>query len=107
MICNRVAIINQGMIIADGTLEELLTGGIEVDIRAEGINYEIRRGLETIGRIVSSKNSRIRVAVERVDDIPKLAQILISKGGRLYELTINHHSLEDLFVELVQGGEKP
>lgn len=107
MICNEVAVINKGQIIAEGTLSNLLSEGIEVDLQVGEINEAIKRELEKIGKIVFANDSGIRVAVSELEDVPQLAEILIQKGARLYELTIRHRSLEDLFIELIQGDDNP
>ena len=107
MICNEVAIINKGQIIAEGTLSNLLSEGIEVDLQVGEINEDIKKELEKVGTIVFAKDSGIRVAVSELEDVPQLAEILVQKGGRLYELTIRHRSLEDLFIELIQGDDNP
>ena len=105
LICDEVAIINKGQIITSGILSELLSQGIEVDLRVGGFTEEIRKELEKAGKIVFAEESRIRVTVAGMEDVPKLAENLVKKGGRLYELTIRQRSLEDLFVELVQGDD--
>jgi len=103
MICDEVAIINKGRIIAGGKLSDLLAHGIEVDLQVGNLTGEIEEELAKIGRIVLAEGSSISVAVASMEDVPRLAKAVVQTGGELYELNIKQHSLEDLFVELVQG----
>lgn len=105
LICDEVAIINKGQIIMSGILSELLSQGIEVDLQVGRLTEGMRKELEKVGKIVFAEESRIRVNVAEMEDVPKLAETLVKKGGRLYELNIRQRSLEDLFVELVQGDD--
>jgi ABC-2 type transport system ATP-binding protein len=110
MICDEVAIINKGRIISSGGLAKLLAHGIEVELRIGGLTEEMKKALEQVGKMVfveeSAEHSRVRVAVAGAEDVPSLAEIVIKGGGRLYELTLKHRSLEDLFMHLVQSDDR-
>lgn len=107
MICDEVAVINKGRIIATGALVDLLAQGIEVEIHFGGLSDEGILGIERFGRIIHTGDSYVRIAVDDNEVVPKLAEAIVKGGGKLYELTVLHNSLEDLFIELVKGDDRP
>lgn len=103
MVCDHVAVIKKGRIIASGSMEELQGGKAVVEVTARGINDNIMEKLALLGEIKSS-GDRLEISVARSEDIPRIAGIVVEGGGRLYGLESRGHSLEDLFVSLVEGG---
>jgi ABC-2 type transport system ATP-binding protein len=122
MICDRVAVIRKGRIVAEGSLEALLggTGEEEVEVVLAGFNPRLERAVAGIARKVRwagekdgagvGETGKIkgRVILNRPEDATRLAEAIISSGGRLYALTPRQQTLEDLFVDLVRTeGETP
>lgn len=105
MICDQVAVIKKGRIVASGSMEELLAGETEVEVEADGLNTEMLETLGDIGEIKVSDGRRLIVRIRRKQDIPRLARVVLDHGGQLYRLNPRGGSLEDLFVSLVEGGE--
>ncbi|MDD4236965.1 MAG: ABC transporter ATP-binding protein [Desulfotomaculaceae bacterium] len=104
MICDRVAIIKQGRIVASGTMEELLVDTVEVEMQAEGLSPPLINELATLGRSCSVNGGLIRLTLGSREEIPSLAAAVVRSGAHLYSLQTKHNSLEDLFVNLIQGG---
>lgn len=107
MVCDRVAIINLGKVVRAGRLEELLTAKLQVSLRVEGITPEITGELKSLASRMEVDGSKIELTLDHEGKLPLLAQTVVGNGGRLYEMTPKRESLEDLFVEVVEGTEKP
>lgn len=105
MICDQVAVINKGRIVASGQMEELLAGETEVEVEVGGLNEKMLEALGGIGEIKVLDGTRLTVKLERRRDIPRVAGAVLDCGGQLYRLNPRGGSLEDLFVSLVEGGE--
>ncbi|NHM27253.1 ABC transporter ATP-binding protein [Desulfofundulus sp. TPOSR] len=106
MICDRVAIIKKGRIIASGTMAELNSGRIEVEARVDGFNEDIHRKLREQGFDFSFDGECLTATLRNEEEIPGLAGAIVSNGGRLYQLVPRRQSLESLFINLVQEREE-
>jgi ABC-2 type transport system ATP-binding protein len=76
-VCDRVAIIDKGRLVAAGTPDEL--GG------AQGVDVETAAGIR-------------RFAASR-DDVPDLVARLVAQGERVYGVQVVRSSLEDAYLE--------
>ncbi len=104
MICDRVAIINKGKIVASGILEELLAKTIEVEMQVEGLTQQILNEISSFSRTISVNGRLVKISLGSKEEIPALAEVVVRNGARLFSLESRHSSLEDLFVDLIQGG---
>ena len=102
LVCDRVAIIDHGRVIATGKLEDLLAQGSEVVIEAAGVTAEALSAVGEIGRPVEAADGRIRVQLPNRESIPLVAETLMRHGARIYSLT-RRNTLEDLFIRMVEG----
>jgi ABC-2 type transport system ATP-binding protein len=105
MVCDRVAIINRGRIIACGDLKDLLFENSALTAKigspAEGLIEELKK----IALQVKLQEDILTIKVAKRDDIPLIAKVIVQSGTPLYELKMEGVSLEELFVNLVRGGE--
>lgn len=112
-VCQKVAIIKKGRIVATGGLEELLGAGRhrEVELEIGGLSAALLAGIEQIAGLLrrdegpAPGRSRLRLRVDDPDKLPLLAEAVVQGGGRLYSLSPAQDSLEELFVELM-GGDR-
>jgi ABC-2 type transport system ATP-binding protein len=103
-LCDRVAIIDRGRVIALGTPAELinkLRAEHVVEFRAEGpLDPESLRGLEGV-EDVSHEDGDVRLTVREVHRaVPALLDELRRRNLALTRLTTHHATLEDVFVAL-------
>ena len=103
-LCDRVAIIDRGRIIALGSPQELIaTLGAEhvVEFALENgaqVAHDALQGLPGVQRVVTD-NGRTRLTVTTVHrTVPALMHILSERGAVLSELTTHHATLEDVFL---------
>ena len=101
MLCDQVAIIKSGRIVAAGTVNELLSSSVEVEMLIGDMNELIQRELLKISNSLKKDGERLLVSLNNENDVPRLAEAVVQNGGLLYRLASRRSSLEDLFVELV------
>jgi ABC-type multidrug transport system ATPase subunit len=98
-ICDRLGVIREGVLVAEGTLDGLRGRG-SLRVRAEPLD-EARRvvaGLLGAG-LVSAEDGYLRVAVEP-EQAPRINRALVQAGVAVEELCQERTSLEELFLEL-------
>lgn len=104
MICDQVTIIHKGRIISMGVLEEMLSGAVEVEMQVEAQTPQMLSELSALSRKMVVDGSHIRLSLNDRKDVGALAGIAVRNGGRLFSLKAVQGSLEDLFIDLIQGG---
>ena len=105
-VCDRVAIIDRGRIVRQGTLDELLKGSLDVDLTLGPHDDAVRRRIEEYGAIDAGQDGgrALRVRMDRLDDVPQLVDALVRAGVAVYGVTPHHRSLEEVFLNTVEGG---
>ena len=101
-ICDRVAVVDQGRVIATGTLDELLGGG-SVRIRVSGLDPASTRDLADYGDLLFD-TAWLTVRGIDLDRVPELVAAIVRLGGRVYAVEPRQLSLEDRFLQLLGEG---
>lgn len=104
VVCDRVALIKRGRIIASGGINELKEGNIEVEMKIGNFSEVIQQALKETEIPVWWEKDRVLATVRDREQIPLLAETVIRNGGSLYRLTTLDNSLENLFLSLMQEG---
>ncbi len=99
LVCDRVAMVDHGRVIATGTLEELL-GGHACRFRITGLDRAQRASLASFGELDDDGEWVVirALAGERVPDV--VAEI-VKMGGRVYAVEPRNQTLEDRFLQLL------
>ena len=113
--CDRLLVIADGAIAADGTVAELLDagkGGARYVVEAEGDGVaEGLRGLPGVaGHSAEAVNGRLRVRLEAPADRelrPEIFKLASAKGWVLWELRREKANLEQLFRDLTTAPKAP
>src|SRR6185503_10856986 len=83
--CDRVVFIKQGRVV-----HELPLTGVEetfeVSLRVAGLDAETRAGLARFGAGVQANGTAVRLRVSGEERLPEIADWIVSRGGRLYEM---------------------
>ena len=95
-VCDRVAILDHGRLLAVGSLRDLLSPG-GVRVRATGISAE---ALDGFGE-VSPDGPWLVIRGLSEERIPDLVEAVIGAGGRVYAVEMLQPSLEDRFRAIV------
>ena len=128
-ICTRYGLINKGVLLAAGTLEELrraVSPRIRVRIKASNISPEItscitlggpskpdaapgKSWLETetgeTSREAEGRETWLEAEVGSEKEIPELVRRIVSAGGEIYHVSACLPSLEDIYFSLTSGKE--
>jgi len=105
MICDRVAFIRDGRIIAQGDPGEMGADRMVVELQLQNLTEGLLDRIKASARIISSGGNTVRVAVANKEEIPALAEAVIKGGGRLYRLAHEKVSLEEIFISLNKEGD--
>jgi ABC-2 type transport system ATP-binding protein len=98
-VCDRVAVVDHGRVIAIGTMDDLL-GENAVRLRVAGLNGAHRAELARFGEI-REEGDWLTVRGLGLEGVPDLVATLIRMGGRVYAVEPSHQSLEDRFLQLL------
>ncbi len=82
LVCDRVAIIARGELVAAGTPAELSRPG--------GVEVETGRGVRAFAQATR-------------EDIPRIVRELVEAGEDVYDVRLVRSSLEDVYLEVVGG----
>lgn len=100
-ICTRYGLIEEGRLLAEGTLEELrakICSGTVLQIRAdnmpEGLPFR------------KSGEQQYEMEIRTEEEIPGLIRQVVSGGGDVYAVAAKKQSLEDLYFALTARGKE-
>jgi ABC-2 type transport system ATP-binding protein len=99
-VCDRVAVIDKGIAIATGSLDELLGRHGRVCIKVKGLP---ENWWQDLGRFGSWRRESDWIAIEGIgpSQVPDLVDAVVAMGGRIEAVVPEHQSLEDRFLELL------
>jgi ABC-2 type transport system ATP-binding protein len=103
-VCDRVAVVDHGRVIASGTMDDLLSG-TAVRVRVAGLSQADKNKLASYGRI-DDEGDQLTFASLDAERVPALVAAIVSMGGRVYEVAPRHQTLEDRFLQLLEDEEK-
>jgi ABC-2 type transport system ATP-binding protein len=103
-VCDRVAVVDHGRVIASGTMDELLSG-TAVRVRATGLSQADKNKLAEFGSI-DDEDENLTFANLAAERVPDLVASIVAMGGRVYEVAPRHQTLEDRFLQLLDDEEK-
>ena len=100
-VCDRVAVIDKGSVLATGGLDELLGRLSRVRLKVEGLGASWYRDLGRFGRWQQQGEWAVveGIASSRVAE---LVGELVARGGQIEAVVPEHQSLEARFLELLQ-----
>jgi ABC-2 type transport system ATP-binding protein len=104
-VCDRIAIIDHGRVVASGELDDVL-GQAETLIRVSGISASDLPAIERFGPPTLEGDL---LAIRPMDPagVPELVAQLVSMGARIHEVRSGRSSLEQRFLELVARDRPP
>ncbi|NOT02148.1 MAG: ABC transporter ATP-binding protein [Phycisphaerales bacterium] len=97
MVCDRVAILNEGLVARQGTLAELTQRTVEYRIRTSGDLQAIRGEIEK--RSGTIRNGQIVLGGRDAQGVNELIDLLRQNGHLIEAVEPHRLSLEDIFVE--------
>jgi ABC-2 type transport system ATP-binding protein len=101
-VCDRVAIVDHGRVLAIGRLDDLL-GEPAVRIRVSDLPAAAVGGLDRFGRASLSDDGWLSVAGVDAAAIPDVVAAVVAAGGRIAAVDPGRATLEDRYFELISG----
>lgn len=100
-ICTRYGLMEEGSLLASGTLEELRTkvlSGADLQIRAANLpkNLPLRKTGE----------QQYEVTIQSDEEIPGIIRRIVESGGDVYAVSAKKPSLEDIYFALTSKGRE-
>jgi len=97
MVCDRVAILNEGLVARQGTLSELTRHTVEYRITATGDMEAVRNEVARLGGVF--REGRIVVSGEDAQVVNELIDLLRSRRCLIEAVEPRRYSLEDVFIK--------
>jgi ABC-2 type transport system ATP-binding protein len=102
LICDRVAIINHGVIVAQGKLTDLLAGG-RVEILVGKLDRSVFSDMKIGDGNIHDTPAGVLFDVPEGSDVNAIIDGARAKGGQVVSIVPRKKRLEDLFVEAVRN----
>ena len=102
-VCDRVAVVDRGRVIATGTMQEILGKKSAVRIRVSGLASG-SAPLERFGAF-EAEGEWLTFRGLSEDRVPELVSELVRHGGRVYTVEPRQETLEDRFLELLKESD--
>jgi ABC-2 type transport system ATP-binding protein len=99
-VCDAVAIVDRGKVVAQGDLATLL-GTSSVRVRASGVSREARAAMAGFGELDDTADGAVLVKGIDRERIPELVSAIVESGARVYAIEPQHESLEERFLSLL------
>lgn len=115
-LCDRVTVLERGHVRFEGTLTDLTAAGRRIEVLIARPDEQVLARLAELGRVTrgerASEATPFGVSLEPPwDEAPaeaaeRIAALVATGGWGLRGLTIGRASLEDVFVDMVTGGDR-
>lgn len=102
-VCDRVAIVTKGRVVAQGTLADILGAQSGVRIRARADGVPLVPLLERFGTVVQEPQTLLVSGVDEAR-VPLVVRTLIESGADVYAIEPVNATLEQRFLELTGGS---
>ncbi len=101
-ICDRVAIMDRGRLVAQGRLEDLLGEELVIEVSAEGLTDDVVNELAKLGD-VERLEGKVRIKAAK-DVRTEVSKILYERNVMVLELQVCRPSLAEIYSELLEVG---
>ena len=103
--CDRVAVLRNGKVAAEGTIDELTRKSAKYKMVATPIDEPLVAAFRETGAGVERVNGHMLLSVDDLQHLNALVDRLRATGGVLSELSPVRSTLEDVFVDLVRASD--
>jgi ABC-2 type transport system ATP-binding protein len=107
LLCDRIAIIHRGQVVARGTLDELLKHDVRrTRIEISGASEALRSKLGARGLSMRQREHSLELTIEGDSGVDPLLRELLEAGASVLQVEPERETLEDLFVrKAVASGD--
>jgi len=115
MVCDRVAIIDRGRVVRSGMMTELLSGIAELRVMVDRVDGDLLDALKGYAEVLAvdeqpavgdRHGATVTLSVSDLEVAPLVAETVMRRGYQLFGLVPIHRTLEEIFMDLVEGGER-
>jgi ABC-2 type transport system ATP-binding protein len=106
LVCDNVAIVDHGAVVRSGPLSELLARDQQFRVVVDRVSDELSARLSQLGPIEEATPTELLLKVSSVETAAQVAEIVHELGLKLYALVPAQRSLEDIFVQAVEGEDR-
>ncbi len=104
-LCSRVVIMDNGRLIAQGTIEELkeyIQDEQIVDIALKNYNFTITEAVKAVQGVKEClvEDRRMKVVLDKNSSLARIINCIVENGGIITKINMEDASLEDVFLEL-------
>jgi ABC-2 type transport system ATP-binding protein len=109
-ICNRVGILMEGHLVAEGLLEELsreAMGGIQfrIEVKLTEVTQTIVEAIKQIKGVLGVEPLADGLIINCSEDLrPQIAKKIVDTGGLMVEMKIQSYALEDIYLKYFREG---
>jgi ABC-type multidrug transport system ATPase subunit len=103
MICDRVGIVRNGRLRAEGTVDELVDPNHthSVEVVCEGLDGEHLEGIRKVAGRLIQQGRQCLIVLPDPDSVGTILGEVVRHRGRLISVTPQKRSLEELFLDSV------
>lgn len=99
MLCERVAIVQRGTVVAYGALHDLLKRDVRsVELELNGVSADLRQKLEGRAKVVRDLDQRLGIVIQGDAGLPEILKLAMDHGAQVLSVVPHRETLEDLFV---------
>jgi ABC-2 type transport system ATP-binding protein len=109
-ICNRVGILMNGHLVAEGLLEELsreAMGGsqFQIEVKLTEVTEAIVAAIKQINGVLSVEQKASVLIINCSEDLrPQVAKKIVDAGGLMVEMKVQSYALEDIYLKYFREG---
>jgi ABC-2 type transport system ATP-binding protein len=104
-ICDSVAIIKNGSILKQGSIENILEGKTVLHITAGNLTPGVLAKLKLFDPNPTLHGEHLELHIAGRESIPRITGLLVENGCSVYEVVSRRDSLENLFINIIKGGQ--
>jgi ABC-2 type transport system ATP-binding protein len=101
-VCDRVAVVDSGRVVALGTLADLIGGPKRVRIGVESLSAECTAAAARFGEVERADATSIVIGGVDAARIPDVVATLVATGARIVSVAPESQTLEDRFLSLLR-----
>jgi ABC-2 type transport system ATP-binding protein len=101
-LCNRIAIIDSGHLLFEGTVESLLAQDQTVRLGVDRVEEAFQLLAADPALSITRNGTQFLYFKAAAEQIPRINQMLVERGFRVMELTPERETLEQVFLRLTQ-----
>ena len=107
LICDRVAILNKGELLRQGTVDEITTTGNNYKFITSDLSDELSNKLLNEYKVTLHGKTEFIYSTESVDDLNKLIDYLRDQKILLHNVSLEKTTLESMFINLIGEDQNP